>query len=436
MAIATLNKIKSYPGYAKALKWGQLITITGSAQAVVQIAGLLCGILVVRLLPTQEYAFYTIANTMLGTMTILADGGISNSVLSLGGKVWQDKKQLGDVVSTGLYMRKRFAIVSLLIAMPILFYLLIHNGASLLTTLLISLSVIPAFISALSDTVLSITPKLHQDIKPLQRNQLQVSIWRLLLSCAVLFIFPFASLAVLCNGIPRAYGNIRLRKISNKFIAGGNYNEEIQKEITKTVKRVMPNAIFYCLTGQITIWIISFFGNSTSIAEIGALGRITALMTLFNTVFGILIIPRYARLNNQKTLLVKSYFAILFITLSLLGIACTIVYFFSPLFLSVLGNNYVGLNAELFLYFVTTCVGLISGLHTALAASRGWFIKPLVNIPIEIIAIVFGIFIFNISTLSGVIFYNLFLYGIYLLQYICYFIYCLYVKTSTVQEVA
>ena len=361
-------------------------------------------------------------------MTILADSGISRGVMALGGKTWQDKKQLGDVIATGLSMRKKFAFISLLVATPILAYLLINQNASVLTTTLIILSIIPAFFAALSDTILEITPKLHQDVKPLQKNQLQVSIIRLVLSCLTLFIFPFASLAIICSGIPRAYGNIRLKKIAGRFIEKGVYNKDVEEEITKTVKRIMPSAIFFCLTGQITVWLMSIAGNTTGIAEIGALGRITALFTLFNTVFGILIIPRYARLESSRGLLVKSYFGILIFTLITLGIICALTYLFSHQFLTILGSNYYGLETELFLYVLTTCVGLLSGLHNSLSASRGWFMRPAINISFELIALVSGIFIFDLSTLQGVILYNFYLYSAYLLQYIIYLIYCLNTK--------
>ena len=171
-----LSKLKYHPKYETILNWGKLISITGSAQIIVQILGFASGILIIRLLPVQEYALYTLANTMLGTMTVLADGGISTGVMSQGAKVWQNKVMLGKVLATGLDLRRKFAIFSLLGATPFLIYLLLHNGASWLTTVLIVASLIPAFLAALSDTLLEIVPKLHQDILPLQKNQLMVGV--------------------------------------------------------------------------------------------------------------------------------------------------------------------------------------------------------------------------------------------------------------------
>ena len=136
-----------------------------------RLLALLRGILIIRLLPVQEYAFYTLANTMLGTMTVLADGGITTGVMAQGGKVWQNKEKLGIVLVTGLELMKNFGIGSLIISLPVLFYLLLHNGASWLMSSLIVLSMIPAFYASMSDSLLEIVPKLHQTILPLQRNQ-------------------------------------------------------------------------------------------------------------------------------------------------------------------------------------------------------------------------------------------------------------------------
>ena len=174
--------------YSKALEWGKLLSITGAAQILIQITGFISGILIIRLLPTQEYALYTLANTMLGTMTILADGGITSGVMAQGGKVWQDRYKLGSVLVTGMELRKKFAIGSLFIVTPVLVLLLRYHQASWITSILILLALIPAFITALSGTILQVPLKLHQDIIALQSNYVRVNISRLLLlSCTIFF---------------------------------------------------------------------------------------------------------------------------------------------------------------------------------------------------------------------------------------------------------
>lgn len=187
-----LQKVKAHPKYVQISEFLRLTIITGSAQIIIQILSLASGIAIIRLLPSQEYAFYTLANAMIGTMSHLSDGGITTGIMMQGGKVWNDKEKLGTVLYTGMNLRNKFSIVTLIIILPILGYLLIHQNASLLTTSLIILSLIPAYYANLSDALLEILPKLHQDIKPLQQNQLIVNFMRLALSAAILFFFPWA----------------------------------------------------------------------------------------------------------------------------------------------------------------------------------------------------------------------------------------------------
>ncbi len=419
----TLIKFKQHPKYSTILNWSKLISVTGGAQILLQAIGFLSGILIIRLLPVQEYALYTLANTMLGTMTVLADGGISTGVMAQGAKVWKEKDKLGMVLATGLDLRRKFAIGSLVVATPILIYLLFHNGASWFTTILIVLSLIPAFFAALSDTLLEIVPKLHQDILPLQKNQVAVGLGRLLLTTLTIFIFPWAFIAILASGIPRILGNIKLKKIAHQFADKEQKSDPVIKgEIMQMVKKILPGAIYYCVSGQITIWLISIFGKIESVAQLGALGRFAVLLSLFNVIVGTLIIPRYARLIEQKALLLKRFIQILFLLTFLMCAFTVLTYLFSDQLLWILGKNYYGLRDELVLNIAGTCVGLIAGVCFALYTSRGWVINPVFSISISVISIAAGAFLFNVGSLYGVLLFNLFLAAV---QVILHGGYCL-----------
>ncbi|MEP6746613.1 MAG: polysaccharide biosynthesis protein, partial [Bacteroidota bacterium] len=263
-------QIYSNPKYSKVFEWGRLISITGSAQIMVQLISFVCGILVIRMLPTQEYALYTLANAMLGTMILLADSGVSTGVMAQGAKVWQNDAKLGAVLVTGLDLRKKFAIGSLIIATPALLYLLRHHGASWLVSILIIVSLIPAFFTGLSGTLLEIVFKLRQNIVPLQKIQVMNNAGRLALLSALLLIFPWTFIAILAAGIPQIWANIRLRKLSASYADWTQKPDPVvRKEILYIVKRVIPGAIYYCLSGQITIWLISIFGTSKALAQMG-----------------------------------------------------------------------------------------------------------------------------------------------------------------------
>jgi len=418
---ALIKHLNAKPGYAKIFMWGRLIAISGSAQVLVQVLGFVSGIIVIRLLPTKEYALYTLANTMLGTLALLADGGVSAGVMAQGGKHWQNRQKLGEVIATGLHLRRKFAIGSLIISVPALGYLLILHGASWLMCILIIASIIPAFYAALSDNILEIGPKLRQDIIPLQKNLIAANVGRLLMITLTLFIFPWTFVAVLGNGIPRIWANIRLRKIAGRYADLDQHpNPLIQKEILVTVRRILPGAIYYCVSGQITIWIISIVGSTSSVAQVGALGRLAMLIGLFGVLFGTLVVPRFSRLAANPTKILKNYIFIQIALLALCAVIMACSFLFTKQMLWLLGKNYADLKNEIILSIAGSCLALIVTASFSINTSRGWTLSPLISIPVSILAIACGAYFINVATIKGILWLNIFVGAVEVLMYVFY----------------
>tara|TARA_R100000027_G_scaffold67357_2_gene65754 strand:- start:8237 stop:9424 length:1188 start_codon:yes stop_codon:yes gene_type:complete len=360
--------------------------------------------LVIRLLPVEEYAYYTIANTMLGAMTILADGGISTGVTALGGRVWKDRDSLGKIVATGISLRRKFALVSLAVAIPILIYLLKKNGASSIMSGLIALSLIPVFFANLTKSILEIPPKLHQRVGPLQRIQVSTSLLRLLFTAFTLFIFPLSAMAILCTGLPQLIANRKTKDLSQNYTARNSQpDNHNQKEILKIVRRVLPGSIYYVFAGQITIWVISVFGNTTSIADVGALGRLSQILVLYSSFAGILLIPRFARAPSIRSVLIEQHSII--IGSAVIFCSGIIVFFtiFPEIFLLLLGAQYSSLDTALALSITGGSINLITGIMHSTNISRGWIIRPLISIPSTLIIQILIISSSELSTTIGVL---------------------------------
>lgn len=344
---------------------------------------------------------------MLGTMVVLADGGISSAVMAEASHVWQDKKKMGTVIATGLNLRKKFAVFSLILAFPVLIYFLRDNNASWLMCILIILTLTPAFLSRLSSGLLEIAPKLKQDIVPLQKNQVEVNMGRLILTSSI-FIFPYAYIAVLAAGLPQIYGNIRLRKI---IIEYANFKEntsvKIRNKILKYVKRTLPEAIYYSISGQITIWLLSIFGSTDSIAQIGALGRIAMILTFTTIIFHTLITPRFSRLKKDYKLLLNRFLFIQFGLVLIFILFLFIVSLFPDQILWVLGSKYSNLQYEIILSLAGSSLYIFSGLTYKLCSSRGWIINPIITICVSILTITLSILMTDVSTLEGVLTMNI-----------------------------
>jgi O-antigen/teichoic acid export membrane protein len=310
--------------------------------------------------------------------------------------------------------------------------LLLHHGASWIATVLITVSLIPAFYAALSDTLLQIPVKLHQAIAPLQRNQMEVGIGRLALTGLTLFVFPWAFVAIMASGIPRIWGNWKLRKIANGFVdEEQKVDEEERREILKIVKKVLPGSVYFAISGQLTIWLISIFGNTSSSAELGALGRIRMIINIFSILISTLIIPRFSRLPNIKKIILKRFFQT-FIGLIVIGILFTlIINVFSKEILHILGPSYKNLNYELLLACVGSCLSFVGGSLFGISSARAYILSPWIIIVVNIITQIILIATMPLSTTQGVLFFSIISNIIVILMFLINFIYYSF-KVTTV----
>lgn len=416
---------------SKAKEWMKLFSVTGSGQVIVMAVSFVSGLLVVNLLPKDQYALYTMANTILGTMVILADGGISNGVMALSGRYHSDPQKLGQVINTGLDLRKKFALGSLVIAGPILVFMLTKNGTSVAMSLLILVAIIPSFFTSLSGNLLETVAKVKQDILPLQRVKVEANLGRLVLLSLFIFVIPYAYIALLISGVPQIYSNWKIKRNAEKYV---DFQEAPQQEfrnsILKVVYRILPGAAYFSISGTINIYLISIFSKdgSTAIADLGALDRLSMVLTIFSGLFVTLIMPRYVRLPDEKGILLNRFLQILVYLFGLSFFITGFVWLFDKYLLMLLGDNFKGLEFPLLLNIIGNCIGMMAGNVYTLFTNRAWNLHPLFSIPLSAATIVVGVILFPIGTLTGVLYLNIFISSVNLIVNSSYLIYKIHSK--------
>ncbi|QDV41299.1 hypothetical protein Enr13x_11370 [Stieleria neptunia] len=389
-------------------EWGKLIAITGSAQVAVQAIGFITGILVIRLLPTQEYALYTIANTMLGTMALLADGGVSSGVMSQGGKVWSDKKKLGAVLVTGFALRRKFAVGSAFVAIPVLLYLLRHHGASWGVSAMLAFSLMPVFVATLSGKLLEIAPKLNQDISKLQKLQVGTNLIRLASSGFLLMVFPLAAVAIAATGVAQIWWNRRLAARTEEY-ADFQVAEDrnVRDEMLVIVRRVLPSSIYFSFSLQLSFWLLSFFGSGESIAQLGALSRVAVAVGVLTTISSYLVIPRFARLPASPSVLKAFYIKVQLVLFVVCGFGCLVGCFLAGPILAILPVEYASLTLAFQLKLGVAAFGVLIGTLVGLNASRGYIMSPKIQIPLNLAIVAVTAAVFQPTTLIGVLYVDL-----------------------------
>jgi flagellar biosynthesis regulator FlbT len=98
--------------------WIKVLSRFISIQIVVQALSFASGMLLIRSLSKEEYAYFTIANSMQATMNMLADSGISSALSAIGGRVWQDPYRFGQLINTAMQWRRYLAMISVALVSP------------------------------------------------------------------------------------------------------------------------------------------------------------------------------------------------------------------------------------------------------------------------------------------------------------------------------
>lgn len=380
-----------------------------SVQVVVQVIGIASGILLVRTLSKEEYAYFTIAATMQAAMNVLADSGITSALSATGGKVWNNRVLFGQLISTALYLRRYPAVASIIVITPLMLWLLNGNGASISSAILIATAVLSGFYFQITDGVLIIVPRLFSQIRRIQHIDLASALFRLILILIAYALLLNAATAVIAAAASFGMQYYFLKRWVAKDI---NIRSRISHEDKHTILRIVrsqaPHAVYFCIQGQISIWLISIFGDASGVAEVGALGRITVIFTIMNTILSSIALPRFARCQT-KSALVGKYWQILGIY-SLLSLALLAFVIFIPgVFLWILGKNYAHLNVELILMTLSAVLYTMLGTIWSINASRAWILSAWASIPVGIIAQILLLSILNVSTVKGVLLFNILL---------------------------
>ncbi|MGH9537913.1 MAG: hypothetical protein ACRD3H_08310, partial [Terriglobales bacterium] len=279
-------------------RWLPVLVKFTSVQAIVQAMGFAAGILIVRGLPKREYAFYTIGNTMLATILMLADSGISSALTAIGGRVWQDGRRLGSLLTTAMQLRRQLAILTVAVVVPVLVWLLVQNGANALVTAGLVIAVLAGSGLELITRVYAVALRLRSEVRQIQNQALVAAFVKLAAVGIALFIFFNAIVAIATVVLGYAVQFWMLRRwVSREIDTSAPGDPALRSEIIAILRRQGPHSIYYCLQGQITVWLISVFGNSENVANVGALGRLVAAFALLSSVMIEVVLPAFARIR-------------------------------------------------------------------------------------------------------------------------------------------
>ncbi len=380
-----------------------------AAQGITMAGNLLFGLLCVRLLPKPEYAKFAVVFSALASLALLLDIGISTTILPLVGEKIADLQLIADYIASLRTLALRlFAVMGPLTL--VVFPLMVHRqqwSAETLAAMLAAV-LIGAWFARVSGAY-GVVLIIRRDRPRWYRAQMISSLGTL----ALLVIFWAArrlnvwwAIGFNVAGIVFVAGSYYFRARRLLGVAGRSTAQK-RKAIVQLVLPQTPNVIFYAIQGQIPQILVTVFGFTVAVADVGALSRLGQIFVIFAQVNPILLEPYFARLPRSR--LRANYLA----AVTTIGSACVAVValgrWFPGLFLWVLGPKYSNLRYEVLLLLMGSSIRYLSGSMFVIHSSRRfvyWW-NNLTVITLTLIVQVLYLFTGNLGTVRQALMFNI-----------------------------
>jgi O-antigen/teichoic acid export membrane protein len=403
-----INYIWPFSDRQQLFRWGGVLSAFVGIQLVVQCFAFLGGILVVRTLTKQDYAIYTVAGSALGLLNNLSDLGFGSALLALGGRVWRDNIRMGQLAYAAQKARWRLFLLASIVVTVFFFSLALKAGASTAYALVIWAVLLLSAIFQLNYTIWSVVPRLHAEIARLQRLDLATALLRLTSLAGAALTLINSAIVLAINTAGFALQAFYARRWANCLITpNARETREDRRKILNLVKSQIPNAIFYCVYGQATVLVISIFGRTKEIAEVGALTRLGALFSILGSVMSTVVLPHFARAQTRREL-AKKYFHVVCMYSIGSGTFLGLALLYPAKLVWVLGGQYSSLDQLVGWIVLSSLIHNFVGLIWSMNAAKGWVTGAWLTIPLIVLCQILVGACLDLSTAKGAVLFGAF----------------------------
>ncbi|MBL6689639.1 MAG: hypothetical protein ISP91_04540 [Pseudomonadales bacterium] len=202
-----------------------------------------------------------------------------------------------------------------------------------------------------------------------------------------------------------------IRENSNEELfsitAGESEDLKSRQIIIEQTRLVIPGALHSVVQGPLLIALAGYAGGQLSVAEVGALGRISILFGILTGFVSGVVVPKFVAITDE-TRFRQRYLLALSLMIALSGFLFMLALMFATEILLILGDNYRNLEAELVIASVTSLFGTITAFGYGINRLRGWtqyqvpsvimlvFVQVLLLLSLELIGtrevLLFGMF--------------------------------------------
>lgn len=375
----------------------------GAAQTVNQVLGFANGILVVRALDKTDYAQYSVVIAVIAAAAVIADSGISATVMAIGGRIHGDRTAMFALFSRAFRVRYLLGLPVIIVACVWTAVLLVQNGLSWDgTAVLLSVAaftLIPTFAAGLLRAYFRLELRAHF----MQAVDIGAAVLRLVIIGLGIWWGVTSATYLLVGGLMVAAA------VFVAFWIGAGASEITRtaptangSEFWAGIRRVLPMTVFLVASEQALLAIASFRGNPEIVAEMAALSRFAVAFVVLNAVVSDIVAPRFSRAPNQyhhlRKLMTQAFCGYLAIVIMFVAL----VWAAAPLLLALLGPGYAELTGPLVLFAAGYGLANLAQAMNVISQARGWVHWSWLYMPLSAIAISVCIFVLPLQSVSDV----------------------------------
>ncbi|MDE5447216.1 hypothetical protein GWG65_39115 [Bradyrhizobium sp. CSA207] len=386
--------------YLKKLQqWGTFLSGSVLSQGLAALTGLL----IVRWMTLEDYAVYTIATVVLGTITLLTKGGTHLGFAAIVGRTWPDRMQAASALDAALRQRRLISAVILPVIAPISVWLLVRNGAQVfVVATLLCLLLIYWFAdmrTRLVDQILFFAGRASRT----QALDTILAAIRLALVSGLHHLGMLGATAAVAAATSIAL--MRVPFIERWTLRETPFKRAIKNdayfsEIRRVAVRQFPLEVFSSLQGQLIFLIIAWVGLPSQTAEFGALSRIAQLLLPVQAFIQAFAIPSFSRAKVHVGRRLCQWVAVALLPSAALLISSLIV---PNAFLWLIGPQYSALKSELAICALGVAANGVGSIALQLIGHRGWNFWAWLQIPVTLIWCLVGLTTLDFRTITGVL---------------------------------
>jgi O-antigen/teichoic acid export membrane protein len=350
----------------------RVLVVYLGGQGAVQLLSLSVGLLLLRWLSLDNYAQFSVAFGFQTTLSLMTDLGFAGTIIALVGPRGNDPAVVGAYIRSGRRMRN--VMLACLTPVAAIVYIGIarqHHWDALTSTLLF-LSIVASINFTGMASYYGAPLLIRGRLTDYYRHQLAGAAFRII-ACGILYLAGalFAWTMSWANALGfLLIGWLNARESRPFATLPKHPAPGITRQMMHYVMPNLPSLVFFALQGQISLFLISFFGQTRSIAEVGALSRLAQIFLLISGFNGAVIEPFVARLPKERVL--RSFVTVLAVACAVCVLVCMLGFLDPKLLLLLLGGRYGSLRRETGWLVLGCCMSYLVGVIWTMSAARRW----------------------------------------------------------------